>query len=112
MFREQSLERCTCTVFVTAHAPPDALIIHGLRNSISDFRTFYFPEYVGKPFPLLLCSFSALVRKRIDLKSMLGVYVVMGVGLIVSFLALIAEIVWKKRQQRGIIGMVRRSVNI
>ena len=87
MLREQSLEQCTCTVFVTAHAPPDALIIHGLHNSISDFRNCsfhkHFPEYVGKPFPLFLCSFSALVRKRIDLKSMLGVYVVMGVRLIV-----------------------------
>lgn len=116
MSRDHSLERCTCTFFVTTHAPPAALIIHGLQKGISDFRNFpfhkHFPEYLCKPFLLFLYSFSALVRKRIDLKSMLGVYVVMSVGLIVSFLGLMTEIVWKRRQQRGIISMVRRSVSV
>ena len=42
-------------------------------------------------------SFSALSQKRIDLKSMLGVYVVMAVGVGLAFMALIAEILWKKR---------------
>ena len=43
--------------------------------------------------------FSALSRKRIDLMSMLGVYVVMGVGLVLAFLTLIAEIVWKRKEK-------------
>ena len=42
-------------------------------------------------------AFSALSQKRIDLKSMLGVYVVMAVGVGLAFMALIAEILWKKR---------------
>ena len=33
----------------------------------------------------------ALSRKKIDLKSMLGVYVVMGTGLLVSFFTLIGD---------------------
>ena len=41
-------------------------------------------------------AFSALSQKRIDLKSMLGVYVVMAVGVGLAFMALIAEILWKK----------------
>ncbi|XP_078383344.1 glutamate receptor ionotropic, kainate 2-like [Oculina patagonica] len=40
-----------------------------------------------------------LSRKRIDLMSMLGVYVVMGVGIVVAFLTLIAEILWKRRAE-------------
>ena len=39
-------------------------------------------------------SFSALSRKSIDVRVMLGVYVVMGVGIIVAFMTLIAEILW------------------
>lgn len=42
-------------------------------------------------------AFSALSQKRIDLKSMLGVYVVMAVGVGLAFMALVAEILWKKR---------------
>lgn len=42
-------------------------------------------------------AFSALSQKRIDLKSMLGVYVVMAVGVGLAFMALIVEILWKKR---------------
>ena len=42
-------------------------------------------------------SISALSRKRISVMSMLGVYVVMGVGMVVAFLVLIAEIVWKRK---------------
>ncbi|XP_078377925.1 glutamate receptor ionotropic, kainate 3-like [Oculina patagonica] len=38
-----------------------------------------------------------LSQKRIDLTSMLGVYVVMGAGIVAAFLTLIVEIVWKRR---------------
>ena len=41
----------------------------------------------------------ALSRKRIDLKSMLGVYVVMGTGLLVAFFTLIGEIFWNRREK-------------
>ena len=41
----------------------------------------------------------ALSQKRIDLKSMLGVYVVMGTGLLVAFLTLIGEIFWNRREK-------------
>ena len=42
--------------------------------------------------------------------SMLGVYVVMCVGIVVAFLALIAEILWKRRARLGLINMTRRFV--
>ena len=38
-----------------------------------------------------------LSRKRINLTSMAGVYVVLGVGLVVAYLVLIAEIIWKRK---------------
>ena len=41
----------------------------------------------------------ALSQKRIDLKSMLGVYVVMGTGLLVAFFTLIGEIFWNRREK-------------
>ncbi|KAL9962068.1 hypothetical protein ACROYT_G031137 [Oculina patagonica] len=37
-----------------------------------------------------------LTRKRIDMMSMLGVYVVLGVGIVVAFLTLIGENIWKR----------------
>ena len=40
----------------------------------------------------------ALSQKRIDLKSMLGVYVVMGTGLLVALFTLIGEIFWNRRE--------------
>ncbi|XP_078382294.1 glutamate receptor ionotropic, kainate 2-like [Oculina patagonica] len=41
-----------------------------------------------------------LSQTRIDLMSMLGVYVVLGVGIVVAFLTLIAEILWKRRAKQ------------
>ena len=42
-----------------------------------------------------------LTNNRIDLNSLLGVYVVLGAGLVLAFLTLIAEILLKrKRKQR------------
>lgn len=52
--------------------------------------------------------FSVLSRKRIDLMSMLGVYVVLGVGMVVALLALIAEIYWKRTGRRKLTTKVRK----
>ncbi|XP_020619404.1 glutamate receptor 4-like [Orbicella faveolata] len=41
-----------------------------------------------------------LYPKRIDLMSMLGVYAVLGVGVIVALLALIAEFMWKSKERK------------
>ena len=58
--------------------------------------------------------FSALSRKRIDLMNMLGVYVVMGVGMVVAFMALVAEILWKRKAGKSwfnrVIKLKRRFV--
>ncbi|XP_078384348.1 glutamate receptor 4-like isoform X2 [Oculina patagonica] len=43
---------------------------------------------------------SMLSQKRIDLMSMLGVYAVMGTGIIVASLTLIVEILWKRRAKQ------------
>ena len=51
--------------------------------------------------------FLAFTRKRIDLKSMLGVYVVMSVGIVLAFVALIAEILWKRRAKQETIKLKR-----
>ena len=53
---------------------------------------------------------AVLSRKRIDLKSMLGVYVVMGVGMLVAFFVLIAEIMWKRREKLKLINTKQRFV--
>ncbi|KAK2560025.1 Glutamate receptor ionotropic [Acropora cervicornis] len=37
---------------------------------------------------------------RISLKSMLGVYIVLGVGMLVAFFTMIGEILWNRRQKR------------
>ena len=37
---------------------------------------------------------------RISLNSMLGVYIVLGVGLLVAFFTMIGEILWNQRQKR------------
>ena len=37
---------------------------------------------------------------RISLNSMLGVYIVLGVGLLVAFFTMIGEILWNRRQKR------------
>lgn len=43
---------------------------------------------------------TTLSRKQIDLSSMLGVYVVMGVGMLIAFMTLIGEIFWKRREKK------------
>lgn len=42
-----------------------------------------------------------LSRMRINLTSMLGVYLVLGVGTVVAFLTLFAEILWKRKAEQG-----------
>jgi len=38
---------------------------------------------------------------------MLGVYVVLGIGIVVAFLTLIAEILWKRRQKHKLLAKTR-----
>ena len=45
-------------------------------------------------------NFSVLHQNRIDLMSMLGVYIVLGVGIIVALLALIGEFMWKRKERK------------
>ncbi|KAL9962089.1 hypothetical protein ACROYT_G031159 [Oculina patagonica] len=54
---------------------------------------------------------TTLSQKRIDLMSMLGVYVVLGVGMVVAFLTLIAEILWKRRAKQKSIYKTERQNN-
>ena len=44
-----------------------------------------------------------LSSKRIDLKSLLGVYVVLGAGLLLAFLTLIAEVLFKRKRKQKVI---------
>ncbi|KAL9962088.1 hypothetical protein ACROYT_G031158 [Oculina patagonica] len=53
-------------------------------------------------------SLSVLSQKRIDLMSMLGVYAVMGTGIIVASLTLIVEILWKRRAKQKTINKKER----
>ena len=46
----------------------------------------------------VLCCVTELTR--ISLKSMLGVYIVLGVGMLVAFFTMIGEILWNRRQKR------------
>ena len=46
----------------------------------------------------VLCCVTELTR--ISLKSMLGVYIVLGVGMLVAFFTMIGEIFWNRRQKR------------
>ena len=52
----------------------------------------------------------ALSRNRIDLKSMLGVYVVMGTGLLVAFFTLIGELFWNRREKLKTLNKTKRLV--
>ena len=52
----------------------------------------------------------ALSQKRIDLKSMLGVYVVMGTGLLVAFFTLIGELFWNRRENLKTLNKTKRLV--
>ena len=58
----------------------------------------FFPSSSSLPFFFFLLA--ALSQKRIDLPSMLGVYVVMGCGTTAAFITLIAEIFWKKMMKK------------
>ena len=52
----------------------------------------------------------ALSRKKIDSKSMLGVYVVMGTGLLVAFFTLIGELFWNRREKLKTLNKTKRLV--
>ena len=52
----------------------------------------------------------ALSQKKIDLKSMLGVYVVMGTGLLVAFFTLIGELFWNRRENLKTLNKTKRFV--
>ena len=60
---------------------------------------FLFFSIVSLP-SFLFFLLAALSQKRIDLPSMLGVYVVMGCGITAAFITLIAEIFWKKMMKK------------
>ncbi|PFX17107.1 Glutamate receptor ionotropic, kainate 3, partial [Stylophora pistillata] len=45
-------------------------------------------------------SLSALSQKQIDLKSMVGFFLVLLVGMVIAFLTLLAEIYWKRRSKQ------------
>ena len=74
-----------------------------LKN-ILDFR------YTKNEMIFLFIYSLALSRKRIGLMSMLGVYVVLGVGIVVAFLTLIAEILWKRKDKLKSFTMTKRFV--
>ena len=62
-------------------------------------------EYVGRNLRIIIIIIiyffiSALSRKPISVMSMLGVYLVLGVGMVVAFLVLIAEILWKRKMTK------------
>ena len=55
---------------------------------------------VSQDISFFLFFKKVLSRNRIGLMSMLGVYVVLGVGICVAFLVLIAEILWNRREKK------------
>ena len=59
-------------------------------------------------FNRTLLPTSVLSRKRIGLISMAGVYIVLVVGMVIAFLALMAEIYWKRSGKNKIMPKVRR----
>ena len=44
-----------------------------------------------------------LSNKRIDLKSLVGVFIVLGAGLLLAFLTLIAEVLYKRKRKQKVI---------
>ena len=60
-----------------------------------------FLSYLKQDF-YLFCWLE-LSNKGIDLKSLLGVYVVLGAGLLLAFLTLIAEILCKRKRNQKVI---------
>lgn len=69
-----------------------------------------FSSYLKQDFYLLY--WLVLSNKRIDLKSLLGVYVVLGAGLLLAFLTLIAEILWQKRRKQKVIENSEKVFNV
>ena len=51
---------------------------------------------------------SVLAQKQIDLKSMLGVYIVLTGGIVLAFITLIAEMYWERRIRRRVLDTLRR----
>ena len=77
----------------------------GLANVQPSWLHFWSKTLISFLSILFLPSFlffflAALSQKRIDLPSMLGVYVVMGCGITAAFITLIAEIFWKKMMKK------------
>ena len=77
----------------------------GLANVQPSWLHFWSKTLISFLSILFLPSFlffflAALSQKRIDLPSMLGVYVVMGCGIVAAFITLIAEIFWKKMMKK------------
>ena len=52
---------------------------------------------------------SALSRKRIGLMSMLGVYIVLFVGMFISFITLLVELYWKRRAKQILMNKIRKQ---
>lgn len=69
-----------------------------------------FSSYLKQDFYVLY--WLVLSNKRIDLKSLLGVYVVLGAGLLLAFLTLIAEILWQKRRKQKVIENSEKVFNV
>ena len=53
-----------------------------------------------------------LSNTRIDLKSLLGVFMVLGAGLILAFLTLIAEILCKRKRKQKVIENSKNVFNL
>ena len=67
------------------------------RKVLLDVCLFVFVIFcISLTWRLLKSVFTALSRKRISLKSMLGVYIVLSAGLAVALVTLAAEIYWKR----------------
>ena len=50
--------------------------------------------------PFIFFFLAALSQQRMGFLNMLGLYVVMGCGIVAAFITLIAEIYWKKMKER------------
>lgn len=59
-------------------------------------------------FLAFFCFISVLFQKQIDVKSMLGVYIVLIVGIVLAFITLMAEIQWKKGLKEKVFNKFRR----
>ena len=57
---------------------------------------------------LLFSFFSVLEQKQIDLRSMLGVYIVLIGGMVLAFITLMAEMYWERRLRRRLLSAFRK----